>query len=209
MTAMWHPKRDDRGQPVRLLKPSLPTEPRTWSDASALARVVPDGPMPAALNGLALVTWREVPDNTAAWEARANTMALDEPPLLAPPGFKKEAGVVVQEPDGRIWVVAPSNAFGGYHATFPKGGTEGKSSKATALVEAFEETGLQVRLTRFLVDVQRSTSYTRYYLGERLGGTPSDMGWESQGLMLVPVALLGQVLNSAKDLPIIEALKEI
>jgi 8-oxo-dGTP pyrophosphatase MutT (NUDIX family) len=136
-------------------------------------------------------------------------MPLEEPFFDLPKGFNGAAGVVVCECDGRVWVVAPSNAFGGYQATFPKGGMEGKSSKATALMEAFEETGLQVRLTRFLVDVQRSTSYTRYYLGVRIGGTPSDMGWETQGLMLVPGALLGQVLNSQKDLPIVEALKEI
>ena len=86
---------------------------------------------------------------------------------------------------------------------------EGKSARATALVEAFEETGLRVRLTRFLVDVQRSTSYTRYFLGERISGNPAAMGWESQGVMLVPMVLLAQVLNSPKDLPIIKALREI
>ena len=86
---------------------------------------------------------------------------------------------------------------------------EEKSARATALVEAFEETGLRVRLTRFLVDVQRSTSYIRYFLGERIGGNPADMGWESQAVLLVPAALLGKVLNSPRDLLIIEALNEI
>src|SRR5690606_12525178 len=128
---------------VRLLNPSLPTEPSAWSNATALARVVPDGPLPAILNGLPLTPWRQAPENMAAWEALASTMPVDEPPFDAPKGFKKAAGVVVREPDGRVWVVAPSNAFGGYQATFPKGGMDGKSPKATALVEAFEETGLQ------------------------------------------------------------------
>lgn len=205
---MWHPRRDDQGQPVRLLKPSWPTEPSTWSDAAALARVVPDGPMPAVLDALPLAPWRRVPEDGAAWEALARTMPLEEPFFDTPKGFKRAAGVVVREADGRVWVVAPSNAFGGYQATFPKGGMDGKSSKATALVEAFEETGLQVQLTGFLVDVQRSTSYTRYFMGERLGGTPAAMGWESQAVMLVPVALLSQVLNSPRDLPIIEALQK-
>lgn len=208
MTAVWHPRRDDQGQPVRLLNPSLPTEPSAWSNATALARVVPDGPLPAFLDGLPLTPWRQVPENMAAWEALAATMPLEEPYFDAPKGFKEAAGVVVCERDGRVWVVAPSNAFGGYQATFPKGGMDGKSPKATALVEAFEETGLQVRLTGFLVDVQRSTSYTRYFLGQRIGGTPAAMGWESQAVMLVPIAQLPQVVGNGPDMAVIAALIE-
>ena len=209
MSAMWHPRQNDHGLPVRLIKPSVVTEPSTWEDAAALALVVPDGPMPAAINGLSMAPWQDFPDDIAAWEALASTMPIDEPLFHAPKGFKKAAGVVMRESDGRVWVVAPSNAFGGYQATFPKGGMEGKSAQTTALVEAFEETGLRVRLTRFLVDVQRTTSFTRYFLGERIGGNPADMGWESQAVMLVPVALLAQVLNSPSDLPILDALKKI
>ena len=205
---MWHPRRDDHGLPVRLLKPSVLTDLHTWSDAAALAQVVPDGPMPVTINGLPIAPWEDFPDNIAAWEALASTMPVEEPLFRTPKGFKKASGVVVRESDGRVWVVAPSNAFSGYEATFPKGGMDGKSARATALVEAFEETGLQVRLTGFLVDVQRSTSYTRYFLGERIGGNPAAMGWESQAVMLVPMALLGKVLNSPRDLPIIAALKK-
>lgn len=204
---MWHPRRDDQGQPVRLLKPSVPTDLDAWSDPAALARVVPDGPMPSAVNGLAIASWQAIPQDIAAWEALASTMPVDDPLFHVPKGFKRAAGVVVRESDGRVWVVAPSNAFGGYRATFAKGGMEGKTTKATALVEAFEETGLQVRLIGFLVDVQRSTSYTRYFLGERIGGNPADMGWETQSVMLVPIEKLPTVLNSPNDLVIIKALQ--
>ena len=69
-----------------------------------------------------------------------------------------------------------------------------------------EDSGLQVRLVRHLVDVKRSTSYTRYYLAERVGGNPADMGWESQAVMLVPQEQLPKVLNSPNDRPIVEAL---
>ena len=69
-----------------------------------------------------------------------------------------------------------------------------------------EESGLQVRLVRHLVDVKRSTSYKRYYLAERVGGNPADMGWESQAVMLVPLEQLPKVLNSPNDRPIVEAL---
>ena len=69
--------------------------------------------------------------------------------------------------------------------------------------------GLQVRLRKHLVDVKRSQSYTRYFLAERVGGNPANMGWESQAVMLVPVAQLAQVLNSPNDVPIIDALKQV
>ena len=49
---------------------------------------------------------------------------------------------------------------------------KGLSAQATALVEAYEESGLLVRLVRHLVDVKRSTSYARYYLAERVVDLP-------------------------------------
>ena len=52
--------------------------------------------------------------------------------------------------------------------------------QVVAVKEAFEESGLRVKLRRHLVDVKRSQSYTRYYLVERLGGNPADMGWGSR-----------------------------
>ena len=115
--------------------------------------------------------------------------------------------MVAVEPDGRVWVVAPTNAFGGYPATFPKGSVEpGMSLQATALREAWEEAGLAVQLTSFLVDIKRSTSFTRYYLAKRIGGNPADMGWESQAVMLAPVAELSNLLTNKNDQPILEAL---
>jgi hypothetical protein len=38
-----------------------------------------------------------------------------------------------------------------------------------ALCEAYEESGLQVRLVRHLVDVRRTQTYTHYYRTERVG----------------------------------------
>lgn len=46
-------------------------------------------------------------------------------------------------------VCHPSNAFGGYRATFPKGKREpGLSLEQTAIKETFEEAGLVIALTR-------------------------------------------------------------
>lgn len=106
-------------------------------------------------------------------------------------------------------MVAPSNQFAGYSATFPKGSVEGgRSLQATALMEAFEESGLKVRLVAHLLDVKRSQSYTRYYLAERVGGNPADMGWETQAVMLVPHAQLPEVLTHTHDQGLVKALQD-
>lgn len=81
--------------------------------------------------------------------------------------------------------------------------------QATALVEVFEETGLQIRPKSHLVDVPRSGSYTRYDLAERLGGYPGDMCWETQAVMLVPVNQLMNHLNNQHDRAIVEAIESL
>jgi len=165
--------------------------------------------MPSQVAGVAIETWADAPTTPEAWERLAAEHAVDEPAFDAPKGYRKAAGTVIQESGGRIWIVAPSNAFAGYQATFPKGTLDGKSAQATALVETFEESGLRVRLVKHLIDVQRSQSYTRYYLGERLDGNPADMGWETQAVMLVPSTQLHKVLNSPHDTPIVKLLASI
>ncbi len=175
-----------------------------WADPGALACVIPGGPMPTEINGIPFVTWARSPRTVAEWEALVVNKRIDEPDFVAPAGCKPAAGVVIREVDGRVWLVAPSNAFGGYQTTFPKGGLEGKSAQATALVETFEECGLQVRLIQHLIDVQRSTSFTRYYLAERVGGHPAQMGWESQSVLLCPASQLQAVLHSPHDAAIVD-----
>lgn len=207
--ATWHPRLDERGNRVCLQDPSRPTPLAAWDDPRAVARVVPDGAMPALLNELALAPWHDPPQDEAGWKALAADDAIEEPPFEAPVGYRKAAGVVLREPDGRVWLVAPSNGFGGYRATFPKGTLDGLSAQAAALREAFEESGLKVRLLRCLVDVRRSQSYTRYYLAQRVGGHPADMGWESQAVMLAPLEALPSLLNSPYDRPIIDALRSL
>ncbi len=205
-TPFLHPRPDDQGRPVQLHRPSEASTLAAWSDQSALAGVIPGGPMPAEVNGIPVVPWVQVPQTVADWEALAAEHSIDEPDFVVPADCKPAAGVVIREVDGRVWLVAPSNAYGGYQATFPKGGLEGKSAQATALVETFEECGLQVRLIQHLIDVRRSTSFTRYYLAERVGGHPADMGWESQAVMLSPASQLQTVLNSPHDVIIVDRL---
>lgn len=201
-----HPRLDDHGKPVLILKPSRPSDLAAWSDPNATACVVPDGPLPDEINGIPVARWSEAPTTDAGWEALASQHQIEEPDFIVPTGYKPAAGAVIREADGRIWLVAPSNAYGGYQVTFPKGTMGGKSAQATALVEAFEETGLRVRLAKHLLDVKRSQSYTRYYLAERIAGTPADIGWETQAAMLAPLQLLSSLLNSPNDTPILNRL---
>ncbi|MCW3476753.1 NUDIX hydrolase [Limobrevibacterium gyesilva] len=136
---------------------------------------------------------------------------MDDPPAPVPgKGRKLSAGAVVVEPDGRVWLVEPTNHFGGYVRTFPKGRVEhGLSLRATAVREAFEETGLLVRLGRFLVDGVRTTTVTRYYLAERVGGTPVAMGWEAQAMWLAPCRRLAALAAAPADATILRALAAV
>jgi 8-oxo-dGTP pyrophosphatase MutT (NUDIX family) len=203
----YHPEPDNHGLPVALKNPSTASALSAWRDATVAATVVPGGALPDELNGIALSAWNDVPASAAEWNAVQGQCAFDEPPFLAPPGKAPAAGVVIVEDDGRIWLAAPSNAFGGYAATFPKGRIEDDvNPQATAIREAYEETGLRVEITGFLADSSRTQTYTRYYLARRTGGNPARMGWESQAVHLVPRALLADFLTHANDRPLAKAL---
>lgn len=204
-----HPRTDDAGQPVELETPSRPTALASWDDPGQIATVVSDGPMPTSLNGIDVVSWIGAPTDTSAWGSLAlqQTEEFTEPPMVSAPGKSAASGVVILEDDGRVWVVSPSNAFGNYVNTFPKGKQDpGLNLRANALKEAYEESGLQVVLTGFLCDSLRSTSVTRYYTARRVGGHPGDMGWESQAVHLVPRELLSNFVTHPNDQGVLQAL---
>jgi hypothetical protein len=160
---VYHPRPDDSGKPVLLKQPSKPTPAETWSQADRVASTVPDGAMPAELNGIPFVRWSDVPQSHEAWNTVIGQNDVGEPPFVCPKGKAEAAGVVVCEPDGRVWLVSPSNGYAGYQNTFPKGRIEKNSPRqAAAIREALEESGLQVEITGFLVDSVRSLTYTRY-----------------------------------------------
>ena len=207
---IFHPQRDEHGAPVRLAHPSTPTALATWDDPASIATVLPLGVLPAALNDVPFGPWLDIPASPAEWQMVPGQAAIDEPPFAVPAGFAPAAGVVIIEDDGRVWAVAPSNAFGGYDATFPKGRVDPDISlQATAIREAFEESGLRVQIVRHLIDCRRTQTVTRYYLARRLGGNPALMGWESQAVHLVPMALLETVLGNPNDAAIIDALRRL
>lgn len=204
----YHPHADDLGKPVLLTQPSSPTPLSAWHDANAAATVIPGGALPPALNGIAFQEWQDAPTTDEGWNSVAGQHVFDEPPFDLAPGKAPAAGVVIEEADGRIWLVAPSNAFGGYQATFPKGRIDGGVNlQACAIREAFEEAGLHVRITGWLADANRTLSYTRYYRAERTGGTPAQMGWETQAVHLVPRAALDAFLTHPNDQRLLKAIR--
>jgi ADP-ribose pyrophosphatase YjhB (NUDIX family) len=199
-----HPRPDHHGKPVFLEAPHTPSSLAAWQDPTAFATTTPGGPRPGSLNGLPIRPWREAPGG-GSWAQVPGQGDFPEPPPPKGPGHLT-AGAVILEPDGRVWTVSPSNAFGGYVNTFPKGHPDpGLGLRATAIKEAFEETGLQVELTGWLVDVTRTTSIARYYLARRLGGDPAAMGWESQAVHVVPMDQLAAHLNHPKVQPVLAA----
>lgn len=208
LPAHHHSKVGDDGKPVMIHDPHHPSAPSTWSNPDAVATFVPGGDVPLAINGVALRAWKDHPTTTDGWDyVDGVNDDLVEPPFHVKPGKHAAAGVIIEEPDGRVWLCAPTNGYGGYDATFPKGSVdEGLSLQACGIKEAFEETGLKVRITGFLGDFERVTSVARMYRGVRVGGTPIDMGWESSAVHLVPRDQLFEHLNGRADHPIAEAI---
>jgi len=203
-----HPDLDHKGKPVLIKQPTHPSAESTWDDPDAVATFVPGGDCPARLNGVSLTRWKDHPTTDEGWDfVDGVNDDLVEPPLVAKPGKSIGAGVIIEEPDGRVWLTAPTNAFGGYQATFPKGTAEkGLSLQANAIKEAFEETGLKIEITGFAGDFERTTSVARFYRARRVGGTPVAMGWESQACHLVPKSMLYEHLNGWADHPIAEGI---
>lgn len=205
-TWTYHPHPDEHGARVRLRAPSCEANLARLADPRAGVTFVPGSACADVLHGVPFVTCTAA-DVEAACRRVAVEGGVAEPPFEPPPGKRAAAGAVVREPDGRIWLVAPSNGFGGYATTFPKGRVEpGVALQATAIREVWEESGLLVEPTAWLGDFSRTQTYTRFYVARRIGGHPANMGWESQAVHLVTPADAVRLLNRTTDHAVLEAL---
>lgn len=146
------------------------------------------------LSQSAAPVWKEIPD-----------VAMAEPPM---PGGKVSTGVVVVEPDGRIWIVEPTGHFGGYKRTFPKGGlSAGLTGQQNALKELWEESGLVGEVTGFVGDFAGTTGTSRYYIAKRIGGAPWKSGVESSSVQLATQQDAAALLNTVRDQEILAVLQ--
>lgn len=199
--AHHHPRLGEKGEKVLVKDPHHASAPSTWHHPGAVATFVPDGDVPKSINGIGLRAWNDHPQTSEGWDyVDGQDDDLQEPAFHLPPGKKAASGVVIEEPDGRVWLIHPTNQFGGYEGSFPKGTAEvDLSLQANAIKEAFEETGLKVEITGFLGDYERTTSVARMYTAKRVGGTPVNMGWETQAVSLVPKEHMYDQLNMWSD----------
>ncbi|WP_322403308.1 NUDIX hydrolase [Massilia luteola] len=205
-TWTWHPQPDDDGRKVRLHAPSCEANLDGLADPLAALTFVPGSVCDGMLGDVPLATCARSTVDDACRRAGA-APAFDEPPFALPADKHAAAGAVVREADGRLWLVAPSNAFGGYTATFPKGRVEpGLTLRATAIREVWEESGLHVELTAWLGDFARTQTFTRFYVARRIGGHPARMGWESQAVHLVTPEQARLLLNRETDRAVLAAL---
>ncbi|HEY6965891.1 MAG TPA: NUDIX domain-containing protein [Burkholderiales bacterium] len=208
-----HPMPGEDGKPVRIQFPTRAGPPENVGNPLKVATFVPGGDVPHQLGGVVFSPWTP-PATLEGWKnvSGQNPHLEESHPFKQTSAWwtdsasgkkfqpKTGAGVIIVENDGRVWLTRPTNSFGNYVHTFPKGTVEhGLSLQASAIKEAYEETGLKVRITGVLGDYQRTSSVARYYIARRVGGTPRDMGWESQALRLVPPERLHAFLNNATD----------
>lgn len=206
-----HPALDDAGEKMSINVPEKSTPAATWADPDAVAvyGVGDAGQLPDELFGVHLAPWIDHPEGDD-WDYVDGQMDdLFEPAIHVPKGKKAASGVVIEEEDGRVWVVSPTNHFGGYQNVFPKGKAEEELSlQANAIKEAFEESGLKVEITGFIGDFERTSTVARMYSARRVGGTPADVGWESQAVKLAPKSHLVGLLDSLADDEIIRKISQ-
>lgn len=167
------------------------------ADAESTVVIPAGGNLPVKeLNGVKFKAWRPPAD----WAAVDGQVDLDEPAFEPPQGKQPASGVVIHEPDGRTWVVQPKGGYGGYEGTFPKGRLDkGLSMQANAIKEAYEESGLKVRITGFAGDHTGDVTHTRYYHAERESGDPTQHDDETEGVVLAPADKVGGFLNRKRD----------
>lgn len=207
-SVVLHPFPDENGLPVVIEHPSRSTSPASWCDPSeaATVAVTETAGLPKSLNGLAF-TRETLGEEDWARMMRSPIKLLEPEPKFPQTEKRRTSGLVIGEPDGRFWLVHPTNAFGGVEATFPKGRLEPELSLlVNAVKEGWEESGILAEPLCWLCDIDRTKTVTRYYIARRIAGSPAAAGWESQAVSLVPPNRLLEFLNRPNDRRVLPAL---
>ena len=190
---------------TNIKNPSIPTIASTWTDYRKTATWAPNSDVPAELNGVPMSEWTDAPTTIEGWKnVDGQNPDIDRQNPFTPHGtLPTSAGAVVIEPDGRVWVIDPTNKFADVDTTFPKGKVEdGLTMQQTAIKEVFEETGLKIKIIGLVGDYDRTTSRSRMYVAQRVGGRPDKMGAESQAVKLATPLQVSNMLNQGADFAI-------
>ena len=190
---------------TNIKNPSIPTTASTWSDYRKTATWAPNSDVPADLNGVPMSEWADAPTTIEGWKNvdGQNPEIDSQNPFTPHATLPTSAGAVVIEPDGRVWVIDPTNKFADVDTTFPKGKVEeGLTMQQTAIKEVFEETGLKIKIVGLVGDYDRTTSRSRMYVAQRVGGRPDKMGLESQAVKLTTPLQASNMLNQGADFAI-------
>jgi 8-oxo-dGTP pyrophosphatase MutT (NUDIX family)/uncharacterized NAD(P)/FAD-binding protein YdhS len=214
----WHPALPEGEFAIHV--PTTPSPPALWPRKDISLTFVPGAPAPAELNGIPMRS-ATPPTDARAWLADSKEdIAIDTPyPFGFASNGRPTAGVVIFEgwPVPRLWLVVPSNGYGG-RVTLPQGGADdGELLPVTALRELFEETGMRARLRSVVGDfgleydptppeLRAPTSNdTRFFEGDRIGGSVRDAGWETQALILATYEDALWLLERPRDRAIVRA----
>ena len=190
---LFHPETSKYGRLI-IHKPHSDSSHLHWSCKNKVATITPNSKLPIILKQYKM----DVIDNIIEPEIQQKTNA---------------AGAVVEEEDGRIWIIHPTNEYLNIRATFPKGRIEKERVldtvllQETAIRETFEETGLNIILHDFICDIITKKNHViRYYHAKRISGHPRYMGWESQAVSLVPKEQLKSILHTVNDHKVVDVL---
>ena len=115
---IFHPQLDENGEPVAVSRPTRSSHVSAWGDSGAAATFSITDPtlLPAVLNGIALT---HAPFECLDWVRFAHELpAVAEPPFPAT-DKRRTSGLVIIEPDQRIWLVHPTNPVSYTHLTLP------------------------------------------------------------------------------------------
>lgn len=177
-----------------------------WFEPQALASLAAGEPPPPMIGARPTRAWADAPRDDIGWEMATRYLGILEPPIFPPADARLAAAAVIREPDGRVWVVCPDEGPQEGEGTFPSELAIGLSLQGAAIKAAHRATGLQVRLLRHLIDLRQGPVYVRYFLAERLSGSPAGMGRGVRALMLVPPATLKRVVTRPEDAPVLATL---
>jgi 8-oxo-dGTP pyrophosphatase MutT (NUDIX family) len=136
------------------------------------------------------------------------------------PSLKAAYGGVVMNASGCILLREPTNHFGGYAWTFPKGKADpGESPEMAALREVLEETGCEAQiLARIPGDFTGDTSRNHYFLmvevvpGASLtahDGETAQIRWVSFEEAKALISQTPNLKGRARDLAVLESAKGI